>query len=67
MKIVDITIRPDNEKRDGISPINTLSVNSLELADWIRELQDNPNFDKIEGRFKVYRKGAKTVYLDLEF
>ncbi|MFW9795320.1 MAG: hypothetical protein ACFFEE_13515 [Candidatus Thorarchaeota archaeon] len=64
LKIEYIKVRP---KHPQLEAINVSEVHSREFADWIRELEEDQEFEKIEGRFVVHRTKGKTVYLDLEF
>ena len=64
MKIQDIKLSP---KHPRLEAINVTNVASREFAEWIRELEDDKEFERIEGRFAVYRTKGRTVYLELEF
>jgi len=64
LKIQNIKLRP---KHPRVEAINVTEASSLEFADWIRRLEEDQKFERIEGRFAVYRKKGKTVYLELEF
>jgi hypothetical protein len=63
-KIEKIKLRPHNPH---VEANNTLHVTSRELADLARELQENPDKEKTEGRFTIYRQDVSSCYLDLEF
>ncbi|MFW9845307.1 MAG: hypothetical protein ACFFD6_01050 [Candidatus Thorarchaeota archaeon] len=64
MKILDIKLSP---KHPRLEAINVTEVSSKEFAEWIRRLEDNQDFERIEGRFSVYKKNGRTVYLEIEF
>lgn len=64
MKIQDIRLRP---KHPQLEAINVTDVSSKEFAEWIRELEEDQDFERIEGRFAVYKEKDRTVSLDLEF
>ena len=64
LKIQNIKLSP---KHPRVEAINVTKVLSREFAEWIRELEDDKEFERIEGRFAVYRTKGRTVYLELEF
>lgn len=64
LKIQDIKLGP---KHPRLEAINVTDVSSREFAEWIRELEEDQDFERIEGRFAVYREKGRTVYLELEF
>ena len=64
LKMQNIKLKP---KHPRVEATNVTEVSSMEFAEWIRRLEEDRKFERIEGRFAVYRKKGKTVYLELEF
>ena len=63
MKIQDIKLSPRHPRLEAI---NVMNVQSREFAEWIRKLEEDQSFERIEGRFALYREKGRTVYLELE-
>ena len=64
MKIIDIKLHPHDSRLESI---NTLHVTSRELADLVRELENDSEFKNLKGTFTMHRKEGRTIYLDFEF